>query len=383
MINCQKHLFSLRPDIHYLNNSYKAPLLRSSEQAAMEALRWLRNPSEMRSDDFFRVQKDVRVAFGKLIGATSERVAILPSVSYGMANVFANIDASPGDNVVTVFDEFPSGYFAAKKWADQHEAEMIIVKPEGSLQQRGPSWNSRVIAAITPKAKAVVLSSVHWMSGVKFDLKAIGDKCRSVGAKFIVDGSQSVGALPIDVEEFGIDALINAGYKWLFGPYSMALGFFGSAFDNGRPIEESWMNRDNAEDFSSLSNYSMSYSEMAGRYNVGESSFFITMPMMRTALNQVNEWTPEGIQEYCEILTQPVLNFFHEHELPVEEGKYFSPHLFDLRLPESIDVDQLKRTLRDHQVIVSSRGKSIRLAFNVFNEEEDVTALLTALKTHF
>jgi selenocysteine lyase/cysteine desulfurase len=240
-----------------------------------------------------------------------------------------------------------------------------------------------VLSAITAQTKAVILSSVHWMSGVKFDLKTIGKKCKAVGAKFIVDGSQSVGALPIDVEDFGIDALINAGYKWLFGPYSMALGYFGSAFDNGRPIEESWMNRDNAEDFSSLSNYSMKYSEMAGRYNVGETSYFIAMPMMRAGLLQVNEWTPERIQEYCGLLTQPVLNFFHENNLALEESDYFSPHLFDLRLPENIDADQLKKTLREQQVIVSSRGKSIRLAFNVFNDEGDVSALLNALKSHF
>src|SRR5690606_18561046 len=134
------------------------------------------------------------------------------------------------------------------------------------------------------------ISSVHWMNGLRFDLKAIGEKCSSVGARFIVDGTQSVGALPMDVEEFKIDALICATYKWLLGPYSLGLVFMGKAFDDGVPLEESWMNRKNSMDFSTLTHYESEYEESAARYNVGETSNFILMPMLRESLAQINSW---------------------------------------------------------------------------------------------
>ena len=105
------------------------------------------------------------------------------------------------------------------------------------------------------------------MNGTKFDLKKIGEKCKNNNTFFIVDGTQSVGALSIDVKEIKPDALICAGYKWLFGPYSMALGYYSSKFNDGIPIEESWMNRTNAQDFSNLTEYDSKYKPMAGRSN--------------------------------------------------------------------------------------------------------------------
>ena len=50
----------------------------------------------------------------------------------------------------------------------------------------------------------------------------------------IIDGSQSVGALPFSIKDIQPDALICAGYKWLFGPYGCAYGYFGPYFDNGK-----------------------------------------------------------------------------------------------------------------------------------------------------
>ena len=98
------------------------------------------------------------------------------------------------------------------------------------------------------------MSAIHWMTGLKFDLKAIGDRCTEAGAKLILDGSQTVGATPLDVNQLKVDAIVCAGYKWLFGPYSIAIAYIGPAFNNGKPLEESWMNRKNASDFSNLTN---------------------------------------------------------------------------------------------------------------------------------
>ena len=74
------------------------------------------------------------------------------------------------------------------------------------------------------------MSSIHWMNGTKFKLKEIGERCKKFGAMFIVDGTQSVGALKMDINEYNIDALVCASYKWLFGPYSMGLAYFSDQF---------------------------------------------------------------------------------------------------------------------------------------------------------
>src|SRR5690606_1217775 len=126
-----------------------------------------------------------------------------------------NVKPKKKGNAITIKDEFPSGYFSLQRWCEKNDNELKVIEPNPGLQLAGENWNRKIIEAIDIRTTVVLISSVHWMNGLRFDLKAIGEKCSSVGARFIVDGTQSVGALPMDVEEFKIDALICATYKWL------------------------------------------------------------------------------------------------------------------------------------------------------------------------
>ena len=103
------------------------------------------------------------------------------------------------------------------------------------------------------------MSHIHWADGTLFDLKAIRQRTRDVGALLIIDGTQSIGALPFDIQEIQPDALICAGYKWLMGPYSLGLAYLGEFFDEGIPIEENWKNRHNSHHFARLVNYEDKY----------------------------------------------------------------------------------------------------------------------------
>jgi selenocysteine lyase/cysteine desulfurase len=219
------------------------------------------------------------------------------------------------------------------------------------------------------------------MSGIKFDLEAIGQKCYETGTLFIVDGTQSVGALPMDVKKFRINALVCAGYKWLMGPYSLALAYFDENFHEGKPLEESWMNRINAQEFSRLTQYEEEYMEGAGRFNVGETSNFILMPMLKASLAQIAEWKPENIQQYCKELIQPLLSCLKNLGVEPEEEAYFSNHLFALNLPKEIDREKLTQLLLQNNVYVSVRGEFLRISVNVFNDEKDIEKLIETIES--
>ena len=126
----------------------------------------------------------------------------------------------------------------------------------------------------------------------------------------MIDGTQSVGALPLNVQDVKPDALICAGYKWLMGPYGIALGYFGPRLTGGIPLEEGWIVRKNSEDFTSLIDYEEEYQPGAKRYDVGQRSNFITLPMMREALMQVKEWGIENIREYIQDLTGDLIPIY-------------------------------------------------------------------------
>jgi len=212
-MNCQKHLFQLPDGIHYLNCAYMSPLLKSVEERGIEGMRLKRNPLSIKPVDFFTGVVSVRQKFAQMVHCDPAQVAVMPAVSYGMNSVIRNIPCRKGQHALTLSEEFPSCYYTAQRWCNDHGAELKVVARRDDLPQKGRDWNDRILEAINCDTAFVVMASVHWMNGTKFDLENIGARCMEVGAKLIVDGSQSVGALPIDVKRANIDALICAAYK--------------------------------------------------------------------------------------------------------------------------------------------------------------------------
>jgi selenocysteine lyase/cysteine desulfurase len=376
MIKCQKHLFSLDTSEYYLNCAYKSPLLKNGELLAIQALKKERNPSYLKPFDYFNISEEIRTEFSKIINSNKDEVAIIPSSSYGFANVFNNLKIN-GNKAITVENEFPSGYFSIKKWCSEKNIQLETIKRNNLSAQ---DWNKKIINSIDSDTSVVIISSVHWMNGTKFDLKKIGEKCKNNNTFFIVDGTQSVGALSIDVKDFKIDALICAGYKWLFGPYSMALGYYSSKFNDGIPIEESWMNRTNAQDFSNLTEYDSKYKPMAGRYNVGETTNFILSPIMLNGLKQINSWGINNIESYCKKLSKIVISELSPLGIAFENENYFTYHLFSLGLPKHLNLLTFKKILEKKKIRVSIRGANLRVSINVFNDEKDIEKLVETVK---
>ena len=114
-------------------------------------------------------------------------------------------------------------------------AEMRTVHPVNTGMNRSATWNQAILDSIDEKTALIALPELHWADGTRFDLKNISKKGHSYGARLIIDGTQSIGASPFDVMDIRPDALICAGYKWLTGPYSLGLAYFGPIFDNGTP----------------------------------------------------------------------------------------------------------------------------------------------------
>lgn len=380
-MNAQKHLFSLDSDVHYLNCASKSPLLKTAESAAVQALIRARNPMQISANHFFEEAEEVRKSFGRIVNCAAANVALIPASSYGFSSVLKNTLPKKKGTAIVLEEEFPSGYFAAKRWCEEHDNKLIVVKPELGLDRLGANWNSKILDAIDENTSLVLISAIHWMTGLKYDIAAIGAKCAAVGAYFIVDGSQTVGALPIDVKALKIDALICAGYKWLFGSYSLGIAYIGDKFSQGTPIEESWMNRTNAHDLSTLTQYEPNYQPQAGRYNVGETSNFILMPILKAGLKQVNAWQVPNIQAYAKDLIQPLLTYLKSIGAVLETEAYFSNHLFALSLPEEVALDQFRENLTKNKIIISSRGKYLRVSVNVFNDSEDIRQLIQAIQT--
>jgi len=375
----QKNLFQLPDDIHYLNCAYMSPLLKSVEEAGINGMQKKRNPANIKADDFFAEAATVREQFGALVNCDAAQVAIIPSASYGLKTAVNNLPTNKGKFAITIGDEFPSGYYSIEAWCKENNKELVVIKAPETKNSRAEKWNEQLLESINADTVAVVMSSIHWMDGTMFNLEAIGKRCKETGTVFIVDGTQSVGALPMDVSKFCIDALICAAYKWLLGPYSTGLAYFSEFFNHGKPLEETWKNRINALDFPRLTNYTTEYKSGAGRYNMGESANFTLMPMLNAALTQIAEWKVENIQNYCGKLITPLEQFLYTNNFHIEDACYRAKHLFGFQLPPSINTQQLMSALQEKKISVSLRGNAVRISPHLYNTENDIAVLMETL----
>ncbi len=380
MLPCQKSRFSLPADEHYLNCAYMSPLSVSVEAAGMTGVARKRVPSRIATSDFFTESDRARALFALLVNVPdSSRIAIVPSASYGLAIAARNLPAARGQNIVVTDEQFPANVHAWRRLSRERGVELRTVAPPPVVEGRGHGWNARLLEAIDRQTAIVALAHLHWTDGTKFDLDAIGRRAREVGAALVIDGTQSVGALPFDVAAVQPDALICATYKWLMGPYSMGMAFLGSRFDDGEPLEETWIGRSGSENFKDLVNYRDDYQPGALRYDVGERSNFALMPMVVAALEQVLEWQPARVQRYCAALTGELFDQLLALGYTVEAPEYRAAHLFGLRAPAGVDITAVGERLRERKVFVSLRGSALRVSPHVYNDGRDIAALVDAL----
>jgi len=356
-----------------------SPLLKSVEKKGIAGMLKKRNPAVVSGADFFEDTEKVRIEFSKLIKGHANRVVLVPSVSYGMANVVRNLKVSASDNIIVAAEQFPSNYYPWQRLQQDTGVQLKAISAPDTNINRGRLWNERILESINADTKLVALGNVHWADGTLFNLKEIRKRTKDVGSLLVIDGTQSVGALPFDVKEIQPDALVCGGYKWLMGPYSLGLAYYGEYFDQGKPIEENWINRLHSENFAGLVNYERDYQPGSLRYEVGEHSNFILVPMLLESLRQINQWKPKGIQQYCASITKNPIILLREAGYWIEDEKYRGHHLFGIRLPQGKSIDAIKRGIQANNISVSIRGNAIRVSPHVYNTQADLMKLVKVL----
>ncbi|MGB3681982.1 MAG: aminotransferase class V-fold PLP-dependent enzyme, partial [Rubrobacteraceae bacterium] len=198
------------------------------------------------------------------------------------------------------------------------------------------------------------------------------------GAALVVDATQSLGAHPLDVSEVKPDFLVSAGYKWLLGPYSLGFMHVGKKYREGTPIEHNWIVRERSEDFARLVDYRDGFQPGARRYDVGERSNFVLMPMATAAMRQILDWGVKNISETLGLLTDRIEKAATEFGFETGPADYRGRHMIGLRLGRDVPEDLATR-LAAQNVFVSVRGESLRVSPHLYNDGKDVERLFETL----
>ena len=372
----QHGLFEIPDDVAYLNCAYMSPQLRSVREIGERAVVRKSRPWEVTPRDFFEDSETARELFARVVGGDPDGVAIVPSVSYGIAVAATNVAVEAGESIVVLGEQFPSNVYPWRELAKRAGAEVLTV-PRPSDHD----WTTAVLGYIDERTAVVAVPNCHWTDGSFVDLVRVGERAREVGAALVVDAIQSLGAYPFDVREVRPDFLVASSYKWLLGPYGMGFLYVSEDHRGGDPIEHNWINRAGSEDFSRLVEYRDAFQPGARRFDVGERSNFVLLPMANAALRQVLDWGVANIAEALSGLTARIGDEARKLGMEAVPAKRRAGHMIGLRLGPEAPGD-LAAQLAEENVFVSVRGRNLRVSPHLYNTEGDVERLFDSLARH-
>jgi len=372
-ISNQRHLFDMPDDISYLNCAYMGPLMKSAVQAAETGVQYKVQPWTYSGSDFFTYTEQLREIAAKLVNTESDNMALVPSASYGIQVAANNLPLSKGGEILIIKDQFPSHVYPWQEKAKACGGKIVTLeRPDNG------DWTSAVLQAVTPRTEILALPATHWADGGFLDLEIIGKAARDIGAKLVLDLTQSLGAMPFDIKTVQPDFMVAAGYKWLLGPYTLGYLYVAPQWQDGEPLEHNWMNRKGSEDFSRLVDYQDEFQPGARRFDMGEKSNPAQVMAACAAIRQILDWGVANISATLGARNSRIADHARQLGFLVTEDKFRSPHYIGLEFGASVP-EGLAEKLAADNIYVSVRGNSVRVTPHLYNTDADIERLFDAL----
>ena len=237
MLPSQRAEFDIPREVCYLNAASWSPLPLKTRAAGRAGVDRKVRPWTLDPNLGAQQHERARRAAAALINADPGDVALISSVSYGVATAGKVLPVPAGSRVLLLQDDHTSPVL---EWLGRAEAQRfsteIVPRPEDG------DWTAALLAAIgrtgTPPVGLASISSVHWADGGAIDLDAVSAALRAQGANLLVDATHGAGVMPIDVRRIDPDFLVFPTYKWVLGPYGRAFLYVAKRWQNGVPIEQ-------------------------------------------------------------------------------------------------------------------------------------------------
>ena len=375
-LESQRHLFDIPSEVAYFNCAYNSPLLIEAGRVLVEGALSKCRPWQRKPNDFFEDAETFRELASRALGGNSECYAVIPSASYGTSTVARIFEEKlgRGDEIIVLEKAFPSNYLPWQKLSQVTGAKLVVVEAP-----RDFNWTQAVLDQITPRTKLVAIPNCHWTNGALLDLVAISEATRTVEACLSLELTQSLGALPVDIEQVRPDFMVAAGYKWLLFPYGLSLFYADPCWHQERPLEETWLSREGAEVFERPLDYAAAYQAGARRFEMGQKSIPSLLPGVLVALQQLEDWGVANIADSLAVINDRIADALEEQDWTPVPKKHRSPHLLGAVSEGGVPEDFVEK-LAAENIYLSCRGGSLRIAPHLHVNDQDLERLLGVLK---
>ncbi|HXV03831.1 MAG TPA: aminotransferase class V-fold PLP-dependent enzyme [Gaiellaceae bacterium] len=313
--------------------------------------------------DYWVEREDAaRAAFAGLLNAAPDEVAVTTSLSAGVSALASGLRYARRSKIVTTELEFPT---VGQIWhAQESRGARVVHVPLDRFEQ-----------AIDDDTAVVSITHVSYRTGEMIDVKEVARLAHERGALVLLDAYQSVGSVPIDVKELGVDFLAAGTVKYLLG--SAGLGFFycgRDVFEKAWPTATGWFaDRDIFE----MDIHDYSPASTARRFQAGTPP----VPSIYAGIAGIELMQSIGIEDTREHVLS--LNAHLVAGLDELDATVVTPTRRDrhgaLICVKSKDVEALVAALGRRGIVTSSRDGNVRISAHAYNSIEDVEAVLQAL----
>jgi len=377
MLASQRDQFEMPRDICYLNSASWSPLPLKTLEAGRAAVGRKGTPWTLDAGFANGQHERARTAAARLINADPADIALIPSISYGVATAAKVLNVERGTRVIVLADDHSSPVL---EWQSRADAQGFVVETVGRPDDG--DWTSAVLAAVersgAPPVSLASISSVHWSDGGLVDVEKVGATLRQRGASFLIDATHGAGVLPMDVRRLDPDFVMFPTYKWLLGPYGRAFLYIAKRHQGGIPLEQTASGRRDVRAENAVYFADLGYIADARRFDMGERDHFISMEMASIGMEMMADWGPAAVTQRLQMLTDRIADGVRGFGVSVPERQVRAPHVLSLGFKGGMPA-RLIEGLASDGVYVAARLGRMRISPHVFNDEADADRFVAAL----
>ncbi|MBI5184065.1 MAG: aminotransferase class V-fold PLP-dependent enzyme [Nitrospinae bacterium] len=355
----------------YLNHLVRSPLPNSVVQAVNSYLSDRNLNGIIHGESWFKTVEEARGLAAQLINSHVDEIGFIKNTAEGICHIANGIDWHEGDNVITFNREYPCNVYPWMNLKDKEVDLRFVNAMDGRI--KGDDLKD----LIDEQTRVVNMSFVQFNNGFRGNLMEIGDICRERGTIFLVDGTQGVGALRLDIKEANIDALAVEGRKWLFVPDGTGFLYCSKGLlGRIRVTEVGASSVINARDFL---NYDLTLLPDARRFESGILNI-AGIYGLKAALKLILDIGIGAIEDRILMLTDHLCQGLEDkgYQLlsPRGDGEKSGIVAFiNDKSPNHI----LEKRLRDNRIFVSVKEDMVKASPHFYNTEEEIERLIEVL----
>ena len=377
MLASQRALFELPRNVCFLNAASYSPLPLRTLEAGRAAVGRKGTPWTLDAGFADMQYERARTAAARLVNAEPSEIALIPSISYGVATAAKLMTPGHGTRVLVLENDHSSPVL---EWQARAEAQRFTV--ETVRQPDGGDWTAAVLESIeqsgAPPVSLASISSVHWSDGGLIDIAKVGAALRQRGAAFLIDATQSVGVLAMDVKRLDPDFVIFPTYKWLLGPYGRAFLYVAKRHQDGIPLEQTASGRRDVRAENAVLFADLSYVPDARRFDMGERDHFISLEMASIGMEMTAEWGASAVVQRLTMLTERIAEGVRSLGVGVLEPHLRAPHILSLTFKDGMPPGLIEGLASDGIYVVPRLGR-LRVSPHVYNDEADADRFVEVL----